>query len=181
MEELFAVISEYGIPIGVIIWVLIGIQSMIRTSLPEVLSMRKIWASRSLEIQADQQEHSQTRELKEADTDRLMALIAAGSNTFKEEQLTQTLSEIFAEFQQVNEFVRRQVSKRLDDLTDPALWRIISQVEGSVFELRDLAKANRDAILALSEVIRESNSRLAVIEIFCKRAMADSPEDEATY
>lgn len=101
-DALASYITELGIPIGIVIWLAIGIIKLITEHGPTVIS-------RYQERKYDETEHTQDIENRGLRHEKLMELIEASSRTYTEDQLTHHLSEVYVEFQTVNAFIREVV------------------------------------------------------------------------
>lgn len=101
-DALASYITELGIPIGIVIWLAIGIIKLITEHGPTVIS-------RYQERKVDETEHIQEIERQRLRHQELMELTEAGSRTYTEDQLTHHLSEVYVEFQAVNAFIREVV------------------------------------------------------------------------
>ncbi len=153
MNGLPEFVTTLGVPLGIIIWVAIGIINLVNKQGPAVVK-------RYQERKADETGH--TRSLEERKLkhllrrDELLTLTEAGNRTFTEEQLTHHLSEVYGEFQATNEFIRKTVSnslQRIEQKLDQALIdkRDFAEVKERLAEVRMYARASYDYIEAANE------------------------------
>lgn len=112
-SELGSLITTLGVPLGIIIWIAIGIISLVNKQAPAVIK-------RYQDQWADSEEHAQSLEDQKLKhrlrREELLALTEAGNRTYTEEQLTHHLSEVYVEFQAVNLFIREVVQVRLREI-----------------------------------------------------------------
>lgn len=106
-ESLAEFINTYGFGAAIVLFVFYLISRFLIEQGPLIL---KRYQNRK----ADDQEHSQTIIEEELRHRKLLDLVDAGNRTYTEEQLTQHLSELYGEFQEVNKFIRDTVSVKLD-------------------------------------------------------------------
>lgn len=153
MEGLSQFITTLGVPLGIIIWIAIGIINLINRQGPAVVK-------RYQERKADETEHTQSLEEQKLKhllrRDELLALTEAGNRTFTEEQLTHHLSEVYGEFQATNEFIRKAVSdslQRIEQKLDQALIdrRDFVEMKERLAEVRMYTRASYDYIEAINE------------------------------
>ena len=126
MENPADLITTLGVPLGIIIWVAIGIFNLVNKQAPVVIQRYQARV-------ADQTEHTQALEEQKLQhmlrRDELAALTEAGVRTFTEEQLTHHLSEVYGEFATTNEFIRKTVAASLE--------RIESKLDQALIDKRD--------------------------------------------
>ena len=155
MNELGQVITAWGVPAGLVIWIVYGVIQIAVKSVPKIIETRQA-------LTRDQQEHNQKFEIDRQETERLLALANAGSRTFTEEQLTQFLSETFTEFQAVNEFLRNVFSQRVDIIDQrmelsarhtSEIPEILKRIRGLESKLQSLKSylEEREKITAISD------------------------------
>lgn len=153
MNGLPELITTLGIPLGIIIWVAIGIINLINKQGPAVVK-------RYQERKADETEHTQSLEEQKLKhllrRDELLTLTEAGNRTFTEEQLTHHLSEVYGEFQATNEFIRKTVSnslQRIEQKLDQVLIdkRDFAEVKERLAEVRMYTRASYNYIEAVNE------------------------------
>lgn len=105
--ELQKLLDEYGLSLGIAVWLVIGLVHLLKNQIPELVGF---WKERF----TDEQEFRQTEGSKDADIRRLEYLSAMGSRNFTEEQLTQLTSETQTQLAEANEFIRKAVAGDLD-------------------------------------------------------------------
>ena len=157
--ELSELITTLGVPLGVIIWIAIGVISLINKQAPAVIE-------RYQERKTDREEHSQSLEnqkLKhELRRDELLALTEAGNRTFTEEQLTVHLSEIYDEFNTVNAFVRDVVEGRLRNVEQAV--SDIAAIKEKLAEVKMFVRAIYSRLEDLDETVAENDKGNDVTE-----------------
>ena len=109
MTELIGFIPTLGVWTTLLVFAAYGLFKLLTAMAPNVV--KEIQLRR-----ADQAEHEQDLEFSQIKVDQIIALAAAGSRSFNEEQLTKFLDEIFIEFQEGNTFVRDQVHSELKNM-----------------------------------------------------------------
>jgi len=153
MEGLPQLVTTLGVPLGIIIWVAIGIINLFNKQGPAVVK-------RYQERKADETEHTQSLEEQKLKhllrRDELLTLTEAGNRTFTEEQLTHHLSEVYVEFQATNKFIRKAVSDsllRIEQKLDQALIdkRDFIEVKERLAEVRMYTRASYDYLEAVNE------------------------------
>jgi hypothetical protein len=152
-------IMTFGVPIGVIIWIAIGVIKLVTEHGPAVVS-------RYQDRKTDQAEHTQDIERQRLRHQELMELTEAGSRTYTEEQLTQHLSEIYTEFGTVNAFIRETVSATLQ--------RIETKVDQILLDVRDIAPMKE----RLAEIRMYARSLHKQLEVLDEKTMEMSPTDQ---
>ncbi len=162
MDELGGAITSWGVPLGLIIWVIYWAVQIATKSVPQIVEARS-------KRKADQQEHIQKTETDQKQTERLLALANAGSRTFMEDQQTLFLSETFTEAQTANEFLRRVVSDRLDIIDQrtelagrhaaelPEISRHLDEIKSKLQSLKTLMEHYEKAI----SVLKAKNNKQA--------------------
>jgi hypothetical protein len=152
-DDLGGLITTLGIPLGVVIWVAIGVIKLATEHGPTVVK-------RYQDRRADQDEHQQDIEQRRLRHEELMELTEAGSRTYTEEQLTHHLSELYVEFQAVNAFVREIVSGRLVEIVrklDQVLLDVhhIPLMIERLSEVRMYAKALNERLVWVTDVLEK--------------------------
>lgn len=146
-------ITTLGVPLGIIIWVAIGIINLINKQAPVVIQRYQARV-------ADQTEHVQSLEEQKLQhmlrRDELQALTEAGARTFTEEQLTHHLSEVYGEFAATNEFIRKAIAaslERIESKLDRALIdkRDFLEMKERLAEVRMYSRASYDYLEASNE------------------------------
>lgn len=153
MENPADLITTLGVPLGIIIWVTIGIFNLVNKQAPVVIQRYQARV-------ADQTEHVQSLEEQKLQhmlrRDELQALTEAGARTFTEEQLTHHLSEVYGEFAATNEFIRKAVAvslERIEGKLDQALIdkRDFLEMKERLAEVRMYSRASYDYLEANNE------------------------------
>lgn len=159
LSGLSDLITTLGVPLGLIIWIAIGIMNLVNKQAPAVLERYQARV-------ADQTEHVQSLEEQklrhELRRDELQALTEAGARTFTEEQLTHHLSEVYGEFAATNEFVRKAVMeslRRIEAKLDTALIdkRDFLEMKERLGEIRMYSRASYDYLEATNDEENSSN------------------------
>ncbi len=155
MENPADLITTLGVPLGIIIWVVIGIFKLVTEHGPAALR-------RYQNRKSDQSEHTQDLERRQLRHKEVLDLAEAGSRSYSEEQLTQHLSEVYLEFGAVNSFVRDgiavnlvRIEKQLDQII-----RNTDSVPGLVerlIGLRSLVKGFHDRLENVIEQLEDRN------------------------
>lgn len=123
LPGLSGMITSFGVPLAIVVWLVIGIIKLVTEQAPAIITFRQ-------KRGADRDEHQQSLEHRRLRHKELLELTEAGSRTYTEEQLTQHLSEVYVEFQAVNGFIRETVSTRLEEIT--------GQLDQILLDVRDL-------------------------------------------
>ena len=121
MTELIGFIPTLGVWTTLLVFAAYGLFKLLTAMAPNVVKNIQI-------RRADQAEHEQDLEFSQIKVDQIIALAAAGSRSFNEEQLTKFLDEIFIEFQEGNKFVRDQVHSELKNMNQ-ILLKILDILE----------------------------------------------------
>lgn len=100
-------INQYGITVAILIWVAIGAARLLKTEIPNLIQ----FFQKQVE---DTREHKQEIDKKGIEVKRLDTLIAMGSKTYLEEQLTIMASETQSQLAEANEFNRQEVNAKMD-------------------------------------------------------------------
>ena len=153
LDDIGSFITTLGVPLGIVVWVAIGIINLVTRQTPVVLK-------RYQERRADQDEHQQELEQRRLRHEELMELTEAGSRTYTEEQLTHHLSEIYVEFQAVNGFVREIVSVRLEEIVrklDMVLLDVhdLPPTKERLAEVREYAQALSDKLTLVTAALEK--------------------------
>lgn len=147
-------ITEYGVPLTVLIWIVVGMMKLITNHGPTVLN-------RYQNRKSDQSEHVQDLERRKLQHEKMLELSEASSRSYSEEQLTQHLSEVYNEFGAVNSFVREaiatnlvQIERQLDQVI-----RNTDSIPGLVERLIGLRSLVKGFHERLEEIIKEFEDR----------------------
>ncbi len=103
MEELAGLISTYGVPSAVIIWLVVGLLRLIEKLAPDALRFLK-----------RRQEGRFAGEAEERRMEHLERLANQGSRTFMEEQLTSITDATQGQVQMLLEVLAKKVAMELD-------------------------------------------------------------------
>lgn len=150
MENPSDLITTLGVPLGIIIWLVIGIIKLVTEHGPTALR-------RYQNRKSDQSEHTQDLERRQLRHKEVLDLAEAGSRSYSEEQLTQHLSEVYHEFGTVNSFVRESIATNLVQI-ERQLDQVIRNTDSipglveRLIGLRSLVKGFHDR---LEDVIKE--------------------------
>jgi hypothetical protein len=134
-------LEQYGLIAGIVVWIIVR-------EGPNLINFIK-------DRFADHLEHAQAVQDKEIDTHRLDTLIAMGSKTFTEEQLTLMTSETQTQLSEANEFIRKNINQKLDILIQK-----IDNLQGQVDKMpAEIMDDLRDDLRAIAD-----NWKSAMIE-----------------
>lgn len=176
-DDLGAIITTLGVPLGIVIWVAIGVIKLATLHGPAVV--QRYQARR-----ADQDEHLQDLEQRRLRQEQLLELTEAGSRTYTEEQLTHHLSELYVEFQAVNAFIREIVSVRLDEIVQK-LDQVLLDVRDLPFmkerlaEIRMYARACNDRLEAVTTALEDLHGETVFQEVVDSAGDSSSAPTEA--
>lgn len=107
MDEITKFTGAYGLTIGIIIWTIFGVLKIAEKVAPDVWTFYK----KDAEGKREQEKKIKEEELRQ---ESLQLLIAQGSRTFTEEQLTMMTSETQTQLSEANEYIRRDMAEKLD-------------------------------------------------------------------
>lgn len=165
-------LEQYGLVVGIIVWLIVR-------EGPNLINFIK-------DRFADAQEHQQTIKSKQVDTQRLDTLIAMGSKTFTEEQLTLMTSETQIQLAEANEYTRKEVSTKLD-VTIQKLDTVTSKVDKlpeTVLEdlrtdLRSIADNWKSAMLEYRHVQAKLAIMTTLLQDYYDSNKSDEREDSS--
>lgn len=141
IETLVKVVDKYGFTFVVIVVIIYGLFRLLTEHGPQALS-------RYQDRKANKQRHEQ-----------VINLANAGSQAYTEEQMTQHLSELYGEFQEVNKFVREGVAQKLIRI-EAALDHIshntddVPAIAENLTEVRSLVKALHNRFDEMTERLK---------------------------
>lgn len=110
MNELLEFANKYGVLTAFLVFVGYQLLKLLEKNMPGVVSMLR---------KKSEAEIAQENKALEAETElrKLETLVATGSRTFTEEQLTALTAETQSQLAEASSFIRDDVSKGLDDLS----------------------------------------------------------------
>lgn len=152
------IVTELGAPVAIIIWLLVGIIKLAPSVIGRYQSRR-----------ATQDKHTQQLDQRKQLHEELLELTEAGSRTYTEEQLTQHLSEVYVEFQEVNKFIRETVSVRLEE--------ILRKLDQVLLDVRDLSSM-KERLAEVRMYSRALNKRLNTVSGLLEKFYGDAIFEE---
>lgn len=106
-KEITQFVGEYGLTLGIILWTILGLIRVIERLGPD------IWGYLKSDL-SDRRENKQKLLQETMKNESMQLLIAQGSRTFTEEQLTMMTSETQTQLSEANEFIRKDIAEKLD-------------------------------------------------------------------
>ncbi len=114
MDQIVGFAGEYGITAAVLVWLLVGIGNLAGRVIPDLLQLYRDFRTEQQQVELDKLDHSQKIELNKEEIVKLREMWAQQSKSFMEDQLTQMTAESQVQLSAANEFIYREVNRKLD-------------------------------------------------------------------